>query len=70
VGAHLPLDIVGGLGVGWAIGSLVHWAFGVPPRLPGLVVAVCAIPAVLGADALAKAVGRRRHADGTTSVTP
>ncbi|MFW3168598.1 phosphatase PAP2 family protein [Geodermatophilus sp. CPCC 206100] len=30
VGAHLPLDILGGLGVGWAIGSLVHWAFGVP----------------------------------------
>jgi undecaprenyl-diphosphatase len=30
VGAHLPLDIVGGLAVGWAIGSLVHYAFGVP----------------------------------------
>ncbi|MGY1637662.1 phosphatase PAP2 family protein [Geodermatophilus sp. SYSU D00742] len=30
VGAHLPLDILGGLGVGWAIGSLVHWALGVP----------------------------------------
>lgn len=32
VGAHLPLDVVGGLAVGWAIGSLVHWAFGVPRR--------------------------------------
>lgn len=30
VGAHLPLDVVGGIGAGWAIGSLVHWAFGVP----------------------------------------
>jgi undecaprenyl-diphosphatase len=30
VGAHLPLDIVGGVAVGWAIGSLVHYAFGVP----------------------------------------
>ena len=30
VGAHLPLDIVGGLAVGWAIGSLVHYVFGVP----------------------------------------
>ncbi|MGY1802362.1 phosphatase PAP2 family protein [Blastococcus sp. SYSU D00922] len=30
VGAHLPLDIVGGAAVGWAIGSLVHWVFGVP----------------------------------------
>ncbi|MGY1691495.1 phosphatase PAP2 family protein [Geodermatophilus sp. SYSU D01105] len=32
VGAHLPLDVVCGLGLGWAIGSLVHWAFGVPRR--------------------------------------
>ncbi|TKJ31389.1 hypothetical protein A6V29_18325 [Blastococcus sp. CCUG 61487] len=30
VGAHLPLDVVGGVAVGWAIGSLVHWVFGVP----------------------------------------
>ncbi|MCF6507281.1 phosphatase PAP2 family protein [Blastococcus sp. MG754426] len=32
VGAHLPLDVVGGVAVGWAIGSLVHWVFGVPRR--------------------------------------
>ena len=30
VGAHLPLDVLGGLATGWAIGSLVHWVFGVP----------------------------------------
>lgn len=30
VGAHLPLDILGGAAVGWAIGSLVHYLFGVP----------------------------------------
>ena len=30
VGAHLPLDVVGGAAVGWAIGSLVHYALGVP----------------------------------------
>lgn len=30
VGAHLPLDIIGGAAAGWAIGSLVHWAFGLP----------------------------------------
>ncbi|MCZ2849775.1 phosphatase PAP2 family protein [Modestobacter sp. VKM Ac-2978] len=30
VGAHLPLDVLGGLAAGWAIGSLVHWLFGVP----------------------------------------
>jgi len=30
VGAHLPLDVLGGVAAGWAIGSLVHWVFGVP----------------------------------------
>ena len=30
VGAHLPLDIVGGVATGWAIGALVHWLLGVP----------------------------------------
>ncbi|MGY1593598.1 phosphatase PAP2 family protein [Geodermatophilus sp. SYSU D00708] len=35
VGAHLPLDVVCGLALGWAIGSLVHWAFGVPRREVG-----------------------------------
>jgi membrane-associated phospholipid phosphatase len=31
VGAHLPLDVVGGAAMGWAIGSLVHLLFGAPP---------------------------------------
>ncbi|MGY1753373.1 phosphatase PAP2 family protein [Blastococcus sp. SYSU D01042] len=30
VGAHLPLDILGGLALGWAIGSAVHLLFGIP----------------------------------------
>ena len=30
VGAHLPLDVVGGGAMGWAIGSLVHLALGSP----------------------------------------
>lgn len=30
VGAHLPLDVLGGAALGWAIGSLVHYVFGVP----------------------------------------
>ena len=37
VGAHLPLDVIGGMAAGWAIGSLVHWALGVPrwePEIP------------------------------------
>jgi undecaprenyl-diphosphatase len=36
VGAHLPLDVLGGVGAGWAIGSLVHWVFGVPRWEPGV----------------------------------
>jgi membrane-associated phospholipid phosphatase/uncharacterized membrane protein YbhN (UPF0104 family) len=34
VGAHLPLDVVCGVAAGWALGSLVHWAFGVPRWAP------------------------------------
>ena len=35
VGAHLPLDVIGGGAMGWAIGSLVHLALGAPhPRRP------------------------------------
>jgi len=32
VGAHMPLDVVGGAGLGVAIGSLVHLVIGVPVR--------------------------------------
>ena len=32
VGAHLPLDVIGGAAMGWALGSLVHLAFGAPDR--------------------------------------
>ena len=34
VGAHLPLDVLGGAAVGWAVGSLVHYVFGVPRWMP------------------------------------
>ncbi|MGY1708591.1 phosphatase PAP2 family protein [Geodermatophilus sp. SYSU D00758] len=34
VGAHLPLDVVGGLLLGWVCGSLVHYACGVPRWQP------------------------------------
>jgi glycosyltransferase 2 family protein len=39
VGAHLPLDVVGGAGIGAAAGSLVHLVIGVPvrPRRPDAV---------------------------------
>jgi undecaprenyl-diphosphatase len=31
VGAHLPLDVVGGAAFGWALGSVLNLALGVPP---------------------------------------
>lgn len=33
-GAHLPLDIVGGVAVGWAVGAAWHVALGAPHRRP------------------------------------
>jgi undecaprenyl-diphosphatase len=40
VGAHLPVDVVGGAALGWAVGAAVHLAWGAPrPRLPGQAVA-------------------------------
>lgn len=35
VGAHFPIDVIGGVGVGWAVGSLVHLLVGSPGLLPG-----------------------------------
>ena len=37
VGAHLPLDVVAGLGIGAVCASLMNLAIGVPPR-PALAV--------------------------------
>jgi len=30
VGAHLPVDVVGGIALGWVLGALVHLLFGAP----------------------------------------
>ena len=38
VGAHLPLDVVGGAGVGWALGALIHTALGTPTGRPATAV--------------------------------
>jgi undecaprenyl-diphosphatase len=38
VGAHNPLDVVGGAGLGLAVGSLCNYAFGVPRRRGGALV--------------------------------
>ena len=34
IGAHFPLDVAGGLCLGWSIGSLVNLTFGAPVRSP------------------------------------
>jgi len=36
VGAHLPLDVLGGAALGWAAGALVHLALGTPRGRPSL----------------------------------
>jgi glycosyltransferase 2 family protein len=36
VGAHLPLDVVGGAALGWAIGALVHLLLGAPGGRPSV----------------------------------
>jgi uncharacterized membrane protein YbhN (UPF0104 family)/membrane-associated phospholipid phosphatase len=33
-GAHLPLDVVGGAALGWAVGAVTHLALGAPGGLP------------------------------------
>ena len=35
VGAHLPLDVVGGAALGWAAGAFVHLLLGAPGGRPG-----------------------------------
>jgi undecaprenyl-diphosphatase len=34
VGAHLPLDVIGGAGLGYAIGALMHLVLGAPEGHP------------------------------------
>jgi hypothetical protein len=34
VGAHLPLDVLGGAALGWAAGALVHLVIGAPQSRP------------------------------------
>lgn len=36
VGAHLPLDVIGGAALGWTVGSLLHLLFGAPGGRPTL----------------------------------
>ena len=47
VGAHFPLDVVGGIALGWSVGAFVNLVIGTPCRLP-------IIPGYLAFRSLAK----------------
>lgn len=36
VGAHLPMDVLGGAALGWVVGASLHLVLGAPHRVPGL----------------------------------
>ena len=36
VGAHLPLDVIGGAALGWAAGGLTHLILGAPDGRPSI----------------------------------
>ena len=36
VGAHLPMDVIGGAALGWAVGAFVHLIWGAPGHRPSL----------------------------------
>lgn len=45
VGAHLPLDVIGGAALGWAVGALVHLLLGAPGGRPSAARALRALAA-------------------------
>ena len=56
VGAHLPLDVLGGVGLGWAVGAAVHLLWGAPGGRPSLEdVRQALVDGGLGARAVAPA---------------
>ena len=56
VGAHLPLDIIAGMAIGWVMGSLLNLGFGTPAkRLPYAKIKTTLIEAGLAVMQLAKA---------------
>jgi len=63
-GAHLPLDVVGGIALGWAIGSAWHLLIGSPtPRLPSQ-----SIDAAFAAFGLSVISYRRLRVDARGSI--
>ena len=64
VGAHLPLDVVGGWLLGWTIGSAIHLVFG----SPSWVVARSAIVAAMETLGFPNAVATPLHVDARGST--
>ena len=48
LGAHLPLDVIGGWSLGWLLGSLVHLAFGAPNNDPSTGQVASAVESIVG----------------------
>jgi undecaprenyl-diphosphatase len=64
LGAHLPLDAVGGAALGWAVGAGVHLALGSPSLRP----TVDAVADALGAAGLGTVTVRVPHVDARGST--
>ncbi len=48
LGAHLPLDVIGGWSLGWLLGSLAHLAFGAPNSGPASGKVTSAVESIVG----------------------
>ena len=48
LGAHLPLDVIGGWSLGWLLGSLGHLAFGAPNNGPSIGQVASAVESIVG----------------------
>lgn len=66
VGAHLPLDVLGGYALGWAIGAAVHLALGAPGGRPTLAVAEEALRSM----GFAPTTLEREHDTAFAATTP
>jgi uncharacterized membrane protein YbhN (UPF0104 family)/membrane-associated phospholipid phosphatase len=61
VGAHLPIDVVGGLAVGWVMGAAVNLTVGVTPNVPDATQLKDALARSGRPDALVRPVGIDRQ---------
>ena len=60
VGAHLPVDVIGGLALGWVVGAAVNLAIGTPGWKPDFGGVARAVPRPRDAGRVDRAARRRR----------